>query len=187
MAVTWFVSPHLAHLPIDWRVRRLTTVHLPSGATVAFGDRSWFVAFDTCRCCCWCWRLCCFGGCSVRDRFNSNLPTPLSDRCSPSLWKAASSAAPFRNVKFASLSMNLTSTSLHASFTFMLTSARLSGLARRFDGSTLLTVMVGVTVFAFRSSCAMFSFIFAALTSLVVSCVPPTMNISSMVSVFNKI
>ena len=86
-------------------------------------------------------------------------------------------------MKFASLSINFTSTSLHASFTFMLTSARLSGLARRFDGSTLLPVMVGVTVFAFRSSCAMFSFMFAALTSLVVSCVQPTMNISSMVSV----
>ena len=129
--MTWFVSPHLAHLPIDRRVRRLTTVHLPSGATLAFGNRSWFAAFDTCRCCCW--RLLCFGGCSGRDRFNSNLPTPLSDRCSPSLWKAASSAAPFRNVTFASLSTNLTSTSLHVSFIFMLTSARRSGLARRFD------------------------------------------------------
>ena len=96
MAVTWFVSPHLAHLPIDRRVRRLTTVHLPSGATLAFGNRSWFVAFDTCRCCCCCWRLLCFGGCSGRDRFSSNLPTPLSDRCSPSLWKAASSAAPLQ-------------------------------------------------------------------------------------------
>ena len=51
------------------------------------------------------------------------------------------------------------------------------------DGSTLLTVMVGFTVFAFRSSCAMFSFMFATLTSLVVSWVPHTMNISSMVSV----
>ena len=47
-------------------------------------------------------------------------------------------------MKVASLSTNLTSTSLHGSFTFMLTSARLSGLARRFDDSTLLTVMVGV-------------------------------------------
>ena len=72
-------------------------------------------------------------------------------------------------MKFASLSTNLTSTSLHASFIFMLTSARRSGLARRFDGSTLLTVMVGVKVFAFRSSCAMFSFMLAALTSLAVS------------------
>jgi len=43
--------------------------------------------------------------------------------------------------------------------------------------------MVGFTVFAFRSSCAMFSFMFATLTSLVVSWVPHTMNISSMVSV----
>ena len=45
MAVTGFVSPHLAHMPIDRRVRRLTTVHLPPGATLAFGNRSWFVAF----------------------------------------------------------------------------------------------------------------------------------------------
>ena len=73
-----------------------------------------------------------------------------------------------------------------ACFLHSLTSARLSGLARRFDGSTLLTVMVGVTVFAFRSSCAIFSFMFAALTSLVVSCVPPTMNISSMVSTMGQ-
>ena len=29
MAVTWFVSPHLAHLPIDRRVRCLTTVQVP--------------------------------------------------------------------------------------------------------------------------------------------------------------
>ena len=32
-------------------------------------------------------------------------------------------------------------------------------------GSTLLTVMVGVKVFAFRSSCAMFSFMLAALNN----------------------
>ena len=38
-----------------------------------------------------------------------------------------------------------------------------------FDGNTLLTVMVGFTVFAFRSIYAMFSFMFATLTSLVVS------------------
>ena len=40
MAVTWFVSPHLAHLPIDRQVRRLTAVHLPSGAALAFGRGS---------------------------------------------------------------------------------------------------------------------------------------------------
>ena len=51
-------------------------------------------------------------------QIHSNLPTPLSDRCNPSLWKAASS------MKFASLSTNLTSTSLPASSTFKLTSAR---------------------------------------------------------------
>ena len=27
MAVTWFVSPYLAHLPIDRRVRRLTSTY----------------------------------------------------------------------------------------------------------------------------------------------------------------
>ena len=43
--------------------------------------------------------------------------------------------------------------------------------------------MVGFTVFAFRSSCAMFSFMFATLTSLVVSLVPLSMKISSIVSV----
>ena len=67
-----------------------------------------------------------------------------------------------------------------ASFTFMLTSARRSGLARRFDGSTLLIVMVGVKVFAYSSSCAMFSVMLTTLTvasllvpsSLVHSCMP---------------
>ena len=60
------------------------------------------------------------------------------------------------------------------------------GSTLRRQYATSLTVMVGVTVFAFRSSCAMFSFMFAALTSLVVSCVPPTMNISSMVSTMGQ-
>ena len=65
----------------------------------------------------------------------------------------------------------------------MVTSTHRSGLSRRYDGSTLLTMMVGVKGFVLCSSSEMFSVALATLKSLVVSLVPPTMNISSMVFV----
>jgi len=123
VAVTLLVSvslSYLAHIPSDGLIRCLISVYLLSRSGITLSDRSCFIALETFQCCCWCWR-------SVREIFNNNRPTPLSHTCSPSL-ETASSAAPFGNVKFASLSTNLRSTSLYTLFTSTLSSAHLSGL-----------------------------------------------------------
>ena len=162
------------------RFCRLTTLHALSGDA---GDApalfAWLCLAElvdaTCRCCGN--RCLCLTGCFGRSRFRSSLSVPLSDRWIPSRWKAASSTAPFLNVKLTSLSTNSTSWSTHVDLTFVLRSLNRSEFAVFFEGRMLLIFTHCVTDFAFWSSFSTSSLMRSSFTPSFISRASPTMMI----------
>ena len=162
------------------RFCRLTTLHALSGdAPTLF---AWLCLAElvnaTCRCSGnRCLRL---TGCFGRSRVRSSLSVPLSGRWIPSRWKAASSTAPFLNVKFTSLSTNTTSRSTHVDLTFVLRSLNRSEFGVFFEGRILLIFTHCVTDFAFWNSFSTSSLMRSSFTPSFISRARPTMMISPM-------
>ena len=129
-------------------------------------------------CCCRLLRTDDRGG---NPRFDINLSTPLSERCSPSFANAALSTAPLRNVKLLSLSTKvaLFSSQVARSWSFNVF-RRCISVVRRFVGMTLLNFTDGAADFAVRSYCRRLTSLrtSSAVASPMVSVVPPTMTIS---------
>ena len=132
-------------------------------------------------CCCRLLRTDDRGG---NPRFDINLSTPLSERCSPSFANAAFSTAPLRNVKLLSLSTKvaLFSSQVARSWSFNVF-RRCISVVRRFVGMTLLSFTDGAADFAVRSRRLTSLLTSSAVASPMVSVVPPTMTISLIVCV----
>ena len=116
-------------------------------------------------------------------RFDINMSTPLSERCSPSFANAASSTAPLRNVKLVSLSANVALYSSQVVRSWSFNVFRHCTSVRRVVGMTLLSFTDGATDCAVRSRRLTSLLPSSAVASPMVSVVPPTMTISLIVCV----
>ena len=192
LAVTWFVSLQLAHLPIVYRCRfrRSMTDHSWSIVLALLlllllllllgVSRSGVLETAGRRFCCCRLRTDVRGG---NPRFDINRSTPLSERCSPSFAKAALSTAPLRNVKLLSLSTKvaLVSSQVVRSWSFTVFHRCVS--VRRVLGITLLTFTDVATDFAVCSRRLTSLLTSSAVASPMDSLVPATMTISLIVYV----
>ena len=174
-------------------------------------DHTWsIVPHCCCCCCCCCWaclgcafpEACFFPGaaghrfCSCRllrtddrggnPRFDINLSTPLSERCSPSFANAALSTAPLRNLKLLSLSMKvaLFSSQVARSWSFNVF-RRCISVVRRVVRMTLLSFTDRAADFAVRSRRLTSLLTSSAVASPMFSVIPPTMTISLIVFVLH--
>ena len=129
--------------------RALSTLDFLVVFAVGYVIRFTAIAAGRRFCCCRLLRTDDRGG---NPRFDINLSTPLSERCSPSFANAALSTAPLRNVKLLSLSTKvaLFSSQVARSWSFNVF-RRCISVVRRVVGMTLLSFTDGAADFAVRS------------------------------------